>query len=99
MEGEPVPERHTVILEPGGRSLLLAVELRGRADVLELKLYSKAMRCVLSEVQAASWQSGWNALHASTGQGLSAGLYYSVVTAKRGELSRRSEVGKAFCFP
>jgi hypothetical protein len=68
---------------PGSGRLTLAVKLKGSADALELRLYSKAMTCVFSARAEGAFQAGWNHAGFEVAGGLPNGLYYSQATAKR----------------
>jgi hypothetical protein len=89
---------HAVVPGSGGSSLTLAVYLERDADALELRLYDKAMVCVLASHNPGSWRTGWNRVDISLPQALNPGLYFSVVVASSGGDRAKSDASKFFCL-
>ncbi len=71
---------------------VFAVDLEGPADQVTLRLYSKAMDCVLVLPIPGAYQAGWNRvpLPAGWSGGLANDLYYAVLESRQNGLSRQA---------
>ncbi len=83
LQAVPVPNPN-----PG----VFAVDLEGPADQVTLRLYSKAMDCVLVLPIPGAYQAGWNRVPLPAGWSdcLANDLYYAVLESRQNGLSRQA---------